>query len=90
MRASDLYDKGQPGYLLGELHGPVVGDGDLEAVLTGVAAARDAAVGDARHCGRHAGHEVQLGEVHRGGQLAGHVNGALALRKRLDRKEKGK
>jgi hypothetical protein len=65
--------------LLGEVHGSLIGDGDLEAVLAGVATASDAAVGDARHSGHSAGHEVQLGEIHRRCELAGDVHGTLTL-----------
>lgn len=64
---------------LGEVHGSVVGDRDLESVLASVTAASDSAVGDARNRGYSAGHEVHLLEVHAGHQLGSHVHCALAL-----------
>lgn len=66
-------------YLRSEFDGSVVGHRDFESVLTSVAAAGDAAVGNACHRGSQARHEVQFGKVHSGRQLADHVHGALAL-----------
>jgi len=72
--------------LLGKLDGSVIRHRDLESILTGVPTASDAAVRNTRHGRGQARHEVQLGEVHGGRQLAHHVHGTLALWKR----EKGK
>ena len=73
--------------LLGQLDGSVVSHRNLESVLSGVAAAGDAAVGDARHSGGEARHEVQLGEVHSGRQLADHVHSTLALKYKRRKKK---